>query len=273
MLFATPNDGMVVEQSGSGIQKLYVTHDGAKKWVRWALPRGAAIMDLATSSAGFFATERTCLVKPYRCADTSVLSASPTAERWTAHPIPRDHDVVGDIVDIAAWGNRVWLTGSTTTKPYAFLDYSTDGGQTFAEHAELNLLSLNACGLQATSATTLWAQCRGGMALSFLHSSDAGTTWTAIHTPGIFMGSSGGVLEPISPSSAYLDMGLGTHRFYFVSDNGGSVVPLGSIPLQEFSSLIFINLKHGLAVGERSQGSRFITMNTTDGGRNWSMGR
>lgn len=270
LVFADARDGMVLDQSSAGRDSLYVTHDGATTWVRWPLSTGAQIMDLTTSPTGFFATERVCSSNSFKCVDTSVLRASPHASRWSITPIPGASRLQGEMISVAAWRRHVWLAGNTTTKPYAFLATSSDGGTTFATRAAQDLISLSSCGLTASSETALWAGCRGGMAIDLMHSGDTGRTWTQIQTPMPFMGTGGGILAPLSASTAYLDMGLGKFPFYFIDIRGRVLTARGKAPLQLFTSLEFISPRQGLALGQAAEGSSFSAAFTSDGGRHWT---
>lgn len=270
LVFADRRDGMALDQSSAGGDSLYVTHDGAATWIRWPLPAGAQIMDLTTSPTGFFATERVCVTSPFKCVDTSLLRASPHATRWTTTPIPAAQSLQGEMISVAAWRHHVWLEGNTTAKPYAFLATSSDGGTTFATRPAEVLNSLSSCGLTASSETALWAACRTGMAIALMHSGDAGRTWTQIQPPMPFMGTGGGILAPLSASTAYLDMGIGKFPFYFVSEGGRVLTARGKAPLQLFASLVFINPRQGLAVGQAAGSSNFSTAFTSDGGRHWT---
>lgn len=270
LVFADARDGMALDQSSAGGDSLYVTHDGAESWVRWPLPTGAQIMDLTTSPTGFFATERVCATTSYKCVDTSLLRADPRATRWTVTPIPGAQRLQGEMISVAAWRHHVWLAGNTTTKPFAFLATSSDGGTTFATRAAQPLNSLSSCGLTASSEMDLWAACRGGMAIDLMHSGDAGRMWTQIQLPMPFMGTGGGILAPLSASTAYLDMGLGKFPFYLVGGGGRTLTARGKAPLQLFTSLVFVSPRQGLALGQAAEGSSFSAAFTSDGGRHWT---
>ncbi len=270
LVFADARDGMALYQSSAGRDSLFVTHDGAATWVPWPMSKGAQIMDLTTSPTGFFATERVCATSSFKCVDTFLLRASPHATRWTITPIPGAQKLQGEMISVAAWRHHVWLAGNTTTKTYAFLATSSDGGRTFSTRGAQALISLSSCGLTASSETALWAGCRGGMAIDLMHSADAGGTWTQIPTPAPFMGTGGGILTPLSGSTAYLDMGLGKFPFYFVGGSGRALTARGKAPLQLFTSLVFVSPRQGLALGQTTEGSSFSAAFTSDGGRHWT---
>ncbi len=268
LVFANTSDGMAVEQSSDGSNVLFVTHDAARTWARWPLPVGAQLMDLIATPNGFFATERVCQAKPWKCVDTSLLRAGPTANRWIATPLPEAHSLGGEIVDVGAWHHDVWITGGTTTPPFAYLSSSTDDGATFTTRNEGALMSIVSCSLEAMSASSLWAQCIGGHAYSLLHSSNAGRSWRTVPTPVPLMAQGGG-FTPVSAATGYVDFGL-TERFYLVSHNGATLSPRGPSPLAYLYQLLFVGLDDGLAIGQTSLGANFKAAFTRDGGLHWT---
>ncbi|HUX05046.1 MAG TPA: hypothetical protein VMV53_09125 [Acidimicrobiales bacterium] len=266
LVFSTVSDGMALEQLTTGSDALYVTHNGAHSWTRWPLPAGAQLMDLVAAPTGFFATERTCQAKPWRCVDTSLLRAEQGATRWSATPIPGARSLHGEIVDVGAWRHHVWLTGSTPAPPYAFLATSTDGGRSFSMGHEGDLMSIVSCSLIAMSERSLWATCLGGHAYTLLHSSDAGSQWQTVSTPVPNMAQGSG-FAPVSATTSYVSLAL-TKRLYVITRGGKAVTLRGPSPSPYLVGLVFVGAKDGLAIGQK--GSAFRVTVTSDGGRHWT---
>lgn len=269
LAFANPTDGMALEQSATGSDLLYVTHDAARSWTPWPLPAGAQLTDLIAAPTGFFATERVCHATPWRCADTSLLHASPRAAAWTATPIPEARSLHGEMLGVGASRRSVWITANTSTPPYAYLATSTNGGTTFTTRPEGLLNSVTSCALDAMSTSSLWAQCLGGHAYLLLHSNDAGRQWRTVTTPAPNMAQGGG-FAPVSASMAYLYLGE-TRRLYVLSHGGATLRPRGPDPLAYLDSLVFVGALDGLAIGQTAPNSpHFRAAVTDDGGRHWT---
>ena len=270
LVFADTSDGMALEQSANGPDVLYVTHDAARTWTRWSLPNGAQLMDLIAAPGGFFATERICRAKPWRCVDTSLLRAGPTASRWIATPLPDARSLGGEMVSVGAWRHDLWITGGTTRPPFAFLSSSTDDGAHFTTRADGALMSIVSCSLEAMSGNSLWAQCLGGHAFTLLHSSNVGRSWRAVPTPAPNM--QGGGFAPISTTTGYLDLAL-TQRLYLVGHDGTTLTLQGPSPFPLLDELLFVGAEDGLAVGQTTPGSSSHAAFTRDGGRHWTIVR
>ena len=209
--FANARDGFVWVPFGWGT--FYVTHDGGASWRHIASP---ALVALTTSGGEAYAVLARC--RPSGCDRYRFARGPVHATGWTESPLPFIPD--GPVVDLAAYGRRVWLLGTTRAPRlrHDTLARSSDGGRTFASGAGPCVPGLGGT-LVPSSARVLWAVCPTGMLAGAARSTDGGVTFAALHTPQL---ANSGRIVPSSDEAAILDPGGAGRPLYRTVDSGAT---------------------------------------------------
>jgi uncharacterized membrane protein len=274
--FATPEDGyaLVGPYDHSAV---YVTTNGAQSWHQvTSLDDVVGGMHVATNE--IFAMTAQCSIATSNCHNYRVWRSTFTANKWTALPElwkagtnGRDYSYPPDV---AAFGADVWeLEAANNGANYLWT--STDRGGTFSRVTmkSSELVSVSGCSLTPMSTRTLWAECPTGMQVSFWHSTDGGTQWSAVGDPAYqFMGTGGGAFDPITANVAFLDYGATTRHpnLFQVRDGGAREVPVGELSCNNASPLIFANAADGLVLCGRVTASGIQLLRTSNGGVTWN---
>ncbi len=261
LAFANREDGYALLNSPDH-RLFYVTVNGAQSWHRVVVAPGFSIVQLSASRGVLYTVIARC--SPSGCTNYHLGRSGLAARHWTTSTMP----AVG--LSIATYGPLVW--GSTQPSSVALLYTSHDRGRTFTRSSERPLASANGCGLTATSATSIWAECSGGMLVDLVYSGDAGVHWVGI--PTIYSGTGGGAFDPVSGSLAYVDVGQVTRskNLYRINDQGRSVTAVGSLVCANANGLVFTDARHGLAACDRfGTVSSTELLATSDGGSTWTL--
>jgi hypothetical protein len=266
LIFANVRDGYAL--TGVGVPtNLYVTHDGAATWHHETIAKDSTILSFAATRDVLYAVIARC-TKSFTCTHYQLARSSLTAHAWTIVPLPA---WTAQGVGMGAMDSTVWLSQQTATA--ALLWTSRNMGSTFVRTSAPPLLSVNGCQLTATSTTSLWADCPTGMQVSFLFSSDSGSTWNRVPSRQFF-GTGGGNFDPVSRSLAYLAFGSGNppgpKNFYRITNDGLTVKAVGRLPCQYAQALVFTDSLHGFAACQaKTSLLSTVLLHTSDGGATW----
>jgi hypothetical protein len=267
--FANRRVGYLVVQKEKRAM-LYATFNGARSWIREiSLPGDMGITVSATHV--IMQTERCHPWNSDTCTQTIVLRAPLSLSPWTKLPqlwttILNSHTVVYP-PRITTFGSYVWeqeVSGSTTWW------MSSNGGRTFARQSLKwpQLVSVAGCQVTADSFSDLWADCPTGLEVSFWHSSDGGSKWSAVEQSQ-FGGTAGGGFAPVSSSVAVLDYGpvLKGKNIVRLTNDGSTATYVGDLRC-DLGSMVFDSLNVGIASCTNDY-STFYLEETTDGGAAW----
>jgi photosystem II stability/assembly factor-like uncharacterized protein len=264
---------LAVAQIANSQTALYATFNGGRSWQRDVIRPNQRVNSIASTPTTFYAVTSSCPNPNTSCAQAQLDSSPVSSSHWTAHflPIGRMNDEA--LPNVGAYGNDVWLTTQEQAGPgTSFLATSYNGGATFAIRSQPLLSSVVACGLNATSTVTLWAQCdQGMMAGDIVFSNDGGATWSYGHGGISHFGF--GTFDPISTFAAvfinYMD-GAQRPDIQLLSAPLSKSVALGRPPGTNITQLLFVNPVQGVALGHGNGTGQFDTLyETSDGAKQW----
>ena len=264
LVFANVNDGYALATGDEGARSSYTT-DGGLVWHSLPASLSNTLVSIVASGDAFYGLLGSCTTLEncrYRLGRSAV-----TAPDWSSVPIPGATGLVQGNIDLAASGSEVWLTFQPHFKPV--LVKSDDGGPPFAVRPAPQLLSVIGCSLDPENADVVWAECRTGMMVSWLRSTDGGANFTHWWETS---GTGGNAFDPLSATVAYRYTGIGPGPAYALQrtiDGGASFTTVGRLFPNAGGApqFAFSDEDHGYVLGLSKTG--FQVLYTRDGGREW----
>jgi hypothetical protein len=278
LYFANPLDGYALEYSSVGptwdTSTVFSTMNGGLSWQKELITPHAYVSGFASSGQHFYAITARCPSKARKCTHWQLDRSAVSSRTWISLPLPARLAAFNGSLDMAAYGDRVWLTTQEQSKsPYSpLLATSHDAGQSFTVTVQPDLTSVNECTLVPASSAVIWGACDQGMMRGdIVYSSDGGTRWVEDRTAQF--GRFGfGVFDPLSFDVAYFINELHANTLYRTANETATPHVVGVVPkYRDFLSLDFANEVDGLALSQGPGGSNaYILWRTSDGGSQWS---
>jgi len=253
MTFANPRDGYTVLGPALAHQRLIMTGNSAKSWHLIRFGSTASVYQVAVSKLFAYALVVSCSSKE-SCSKYRLYRAGVGSSVWVSLAVPSSHDLAGQQIFIASYGDTVWLSIGDGGEVDVLR--STNEGESFSTVSRIPAIG---CKLEPTSETVIWLNCDTGNDGAWFRSDDGG------HNFGVLplQGSNVGALDPVSSSIAYFSP-VTSRGLYRTIDGGQTFHQESSLSLD----VSFGNLMHGLGLVFESQGRTELSR-TSDGGSHW----